>query len=58
MTIFIHYKRKQCCQVAEPLQGPPPPAYMPEARGDSGEEDDVSGEASWMEKECESQPVR
>ena len=20
MTIFIHYTRKQCCQVAEPLQ--------------------------------------
>ena len=57
MTMFIHYTRKQCCQVAEPLQGPPS-ASMPEARGDSGEKDDVSGEAGWLEKECESQPVR
>ena len=56
MTLFIHYTRKQCCLVAEPLQGPPS-ASMPEARGNSGEKDDVSGEAGWLEKECESQPV-
>ena len=35
-----------------------PPASMLEARGDSGEEDDVSSEAGWTEKEFESQLVR
>ena len=43
--------------MAEPLQGPPP-ASMPEARGDSGEEDDVSGEAGWAVEEKQKQPVR
>ena len=44
--------------MAEPLQGPPPPASMLEARGDSGEEDNVSGEAGWLKEKCERQPVR
>ena len=57
MILIIHNTRKQCCQVAEPLQGPPP-ASMPEARGDSGEEDDVSGEAGWAVEEKQKQPVR
>ena len=34
------------------------PASMPEARGNSGEEDDLSSEAGWTEKEFESQLLR
>ena len=60
MTIFIHYMYIQGKGVARwrSLYRGPPPASMPEARGDSGEEGDVSGEAGWLEKECERQPVR
>ena len=58
MTICIQDRsEKQNCQMADPLQGPPP-ASMPEVRGDNGEEGDGSDEDGWTASEMEDQLVR